>query len=190
MKECYDTNDKCYQITLTKEQFRLVYRALELMISTGNGQMLDFAKWLANGDYDYLTNEHELFDIRSIKSNLICGILSEVMKELPELPNSKLNDVQELNTLATAFQYMMTHCSTDNEEELVTINMAQCGSLPIPRIRMVPMEHACWILGNKDVFKCSNCGNVLKRERINNGLGDGKYCPYCGARMDGGVRNE
>ena len=29
---------------------------------------------------------------------------------------------------------------------------------------------------------------MMKRERINHGLGYGKYCPYCGAKMDEGAR--
>lgn len=198
MKECYDTNDKCYQITLTEEQFRLVCKALEIMMTTGNGNMALFAEWLACGDLNYLTDEHELFDIRFIERNLICGLLSEIMKELPELPSSKLSDTQELKTLVTAFHYMIAHCSIDNEEQPDDTDKAQFGSLPIPRIKIVPMEHAHWILSNKDPvrligldsFKCSNCGRFLKREKINNGLGDGQYCPYCGAKMDGGVRNE
>ena len=43
---------------------------------------------------------------------------------------------------------------------------------------------------NKSIVKCSVCGNTLDMDGVNAGRGDANFCPKCGARMDGGAKNE
>lgn len=44
--------------------------------------------------------------------------------------------------------------------------------------------NAHWIKQEREIFKCSNCGNYLDFSGVNAGRGDANYCPNCGARMD------
>lgn len=49
-----------------------------------------------------------------------------------------------------------------------------------------PVEHGLWIRQQNSayVFKCSACGFVFAGASI------AKYCPNCGAKMDGGEAND
>lgn len=44
--------------------------------------------------------------------------------------------------------------------------------------------HAHWIKQEREIFKCSNCGNYLDFRGVNAGRGDANYCPNCGAKME------
>ena len=46
--------------------------------------------------------------------------------------------------------------------------------------RWIPLEG--WF--NKNIAKCSVCGNTLNMDGVNAGRGDANFCPNCGARMD------
>lgn len=54
-----------------------------------------------------------------------------------------------------------------------------------PTIDAEPVRHGRWLESEKGVFpsycgKCSECGATRERE---------KYCPRCGAKMDGGAED-
>ena len=63
-----------------------------------------------------------------------------------------------------------------------------------PMIEYAPVRHGRWITdpnGGLDMF-CSECGGRTLYD-TNGMFGDGimtKYCPNCGARMDGGIDGE
>lgn len=54
-------------------------------------------------------------------------------------------------------------------------------------------NHGCWekaaeiLPGIAAVYRCSACGDL--RELTVEALARYKYCPHCGARMDGGVQD-
>lgn len=57
-----------------------------------------------------------------------------------------------------------------------------------------PVKHGHWVRDGIDKWRCSVCGignNYAYAWSVNGGenLQD-KYCPNCGARMDGGTENE
>lgn len=66
----------------------------------------------------------------------------------------------------------------------------------LPAADVVPIVHAYWEEYWDDNYlswchKCSNCGNfpLTKEETMHDEvLSD--FCPYCGARMDGGNSND
>ena len=49
-----------------------------------------------------------------------------------------------------------------------------------------PIVHAHWIKQEREIFKCSNCGNYLDFRGVNAGRGDANYCPNCGEKMEKG----
>ena len=51
-------------------------------------------------------------------------------------------------------------------------------------IDSVPVVHAHWIKQEREIFKCSNCGNYLDFRGVNAGRGDANYCQNCGSKMD------
>lgn len=56
----------------------------------------------------------------------------------------------------------------------------------LPAVDAAPVEHGLWIRqkGSAHVFKCSACGFVFAGAAI------AKYCPNCGAKMDGRETDE
>ena len=52
----------------------------------------------------------------------------------------------------------------------------------IPAADVVPVEHARWENYSPVTIKCSRCGHVIHDWRYS----ECKYCPNCGAKMDGG----
>lgn len=54
----------------------------------------------------------------------------------------------------------------------------------VPAVDATPVVHARWLIRDRiyRVAYCSNCNFELK-------ISDTKYCPACGARMDGGMKN-
>lgn len=72
-------------------------------------------------------------------------------------------------------------------------NGEACASMSIqtkieklPVVDAEPVEHGLWIRqkGSAHVFKCSACGFVFAGAAI------AKYCPNCGAKMDGRETDE
>ena len=55
-----------------------------------------------------------------------------------------------------------------------------------PTIDAVPVVHGKWIHIYKNNYRCSVCGAWFIFEDENNPYEEGRFCPYCGARMDGG----
>lgn len=47
---------------------------------------------------------------------------------------------------------------------------------------VVPVAHARWVNYSPVTIKCSRCGHVIHDWRYS----ECKYCPNCGAKMDGG----
>lgn len=59
-----------------------------------------------------------------------------------------------------------------------------CAVNEFPKIDAEPIRNGRWIKTNRfgETFVCSACEEVYSHR------GAEKYCPYCGARMDGGVK--
>ena len=57
-----------------------------------------------------------------------------------------------------------------------------------PTIDAVPVVHGKWIHLYKNNYRCSVCGAWFIFEDENNPYEEGRFCPYCGARM--GERRE
>ena len=53
----------------------------------------------------------------------------------------------------------------------------------------VEVVHGQWELEDCDIFHCSVCGYVDTFPHMDDGVRPHKYCPACGAKMDGGVDN-
>lgn len=53
---------------------------------------------------------------------------------------------------------------------------------------VAPVVHGRWI-EDHDYIKCPKCGVMVKRDFTFFDVGDWKYCPNCGAKMDGGAEN-
>ena len=59
-----------------------------------------------------------------------------------------------------------------------------------PTIDAVPVVHGKWIHIYKNNYRCSVCGAWFIFEDENNPYEEGRFCPYCGARMAGERREE
>ncbi len=53
---------------------------------------------------------------------------------------------------------------------------------------VAPVKHGHWTQVDKNKCECSNCGIIVLIAVYPHG--DKNYCPNCGARMDGGDKNE
>lgn len=51
----------------------------------------------------------------------------------------------------------------------------------VPSADVVPVAHARWVNYSPVTIKCSRCGHVIHDWRYS----ECKYCPNCGAKMDG-----
>ena len=61
-----------------------------------------------------------------------------------------------------------------------------------PAADVAPIRHGRWIgipLCGSDDCECSECGNWCNIHVNLCGEAIQKYCPYCGAKMDGGTNN-
>lgn len=71
------------------------------------------------------------------------------------------------------------NCTTLTRDEVLDIIMSQ------KNIDAVPVSHAHWEMIESDgwnietVIKCSNCGGIKETTEVY------RYCPDCGARMEG-----
>ncbi|MBR2999773.1 MAG: hypothetical protein IKF39_02150 [Oscillospiraceae bacterium] len=52
----------------------------------------------------------------------------------------------------------------------------------LPSADAQPVKHGCWIDKGGDIATCSICGG---EPYYSGNIHEYKYCPYCGARMDG-----
>lgn len=52
-------------------------------------------------------------------------------------------------------------------------------------------EHDSWggLFKTVRAHKCSICGNYLDFDGVNAGRGDANYCPNCGAKMSGDIKD-
>ena len=72
------------------------------------------------------------------------------------------------------------------------LDRAQRAILDAPAADVVPVVHGRWIgapLYGNDNCKCSECGSWHNIHANLRGKIMQKYCPSCGARMDGGSEN-
>lgn len=61
-------------------------------------------------------------------------------------------------------------------------NLAKARIEAEPAADVVPVVHAKWENYSPVTIKCSRCGHVIHDWRYS----ECKYCPNCGAKMDGG----
>lgn len=54
----------------------------------------------------------------------------------------------------------------------------------VPAVDVVEVKHGEWIYGDFDIPHCSECGNEVLPNQIS------KFCPNCGAKMDGERREK
>ena len=75
---------------------------------------------------------------------------------------------------------------------LISLEDARNTISNFPTADVVPMRHGRWIgipLCGSDDCECSECGNWCNIHVNLCGEPIQKYCPYCGAKMDGGSSN-
>lgn len=59
----------------------------------------------------------------------------------------------------------------------------------LPAVDATPVRHGRWINQGFNPVRCSVCGVTPNALRGTTVQPDFKFCPYCGARMDGGDNN-
>ena len=131
-------SDKRYKITLTEKQLDLVGVAVEMMLSTGMGQMYDLAEWLTLSGYDYPTFSTE-FDIYLAQRELIQSVLEGISRNITECPHGKgeSNSVQELKTLYEAIGHQQWKDSGEPEWDVRSHKPMMCGKEPVPKIERI-----------------------------------------------------
>lgn len=73
-----------------------------------------------------------------------------------------------------------------NDRKCQAICLDMLGTIDAqPTIDAVPVVHGKWIHLYKNNYRCSVCGAWFIFEDENNPYEEGRFCPYCGARMDG-----
>ena len=132
------TSDKRYKITLTEKQLDLVGVAVEMMLSTGMGQMYDLAEWLTLSGYDYPTFSTE-FDIYLAQRELIQSVLEGISRNITECPHGKgeSKSVQELKTLYEAIGHQQWKDSGEPEWDVRSHKPMMCGKEPVPKIERI-----------------------------------------------------
>ena len=58
-----------------------------------------------------------------------------------------------------------------------------------PTVDAAEVIHGQWVRDGEDVFHCSFCGYADAFPHMDDGVQPHKYCPECGAIMDGGADN-
>lgn len=70
-----------------------------------------------------------------------------------------------------------------NPEVAETLEMA-------PTVDAVPVVHGKWIDCENDKWECSECGRIMWfLPRLDVKPSDYRFCPNCGAKMDGGTQD-
>ena len=75
---------------------------------------------------------------------------------------------------------------------LISLEDARNTISNFPAADVAPVRHGRWIgipLCGSDDCECSECGNWCNIHVNLCGEPIQKYCPYCGAKMDGGASN-
>lgn len=54
-----------------------------------------------------------------------------------------------------------------------------------PTVDAAPVVHGRWEWVTGDVYRCTNCGSEPHVQEVM-GMPDYDFCPFCGAKMDGG----
>lgn len=82
------------------------------------------------------------------------------------------------------FPIRKDHCDKEraNEHFIFGIESVLEYVQNLPAADVAPVVHGRWVYHDDDgVVTCSGCGNAESSE--------GRYCSYCGAKMDGGGEN-
>ena len=69
-------------------------------------------------------------------------------------------------------------CTTDNES--LAYQLAKT-----PTADVEERKHGEWLWDTEDIYECSVCGIETRVDEVM-GMPTYKYCPNCGAKMDGG----
>ena len=78
-------------------------------------------------------------------------------------------------------------CISNFEYEASAVIEGMIGEIKddeIPAADVVPVQHGRWIMHDDELGLTCEC-SVCHIET----MGDGNYCPNCGAKMDGGTQN-
>lgn len=85
----------------------------------------------------------------------------------------------------------------EREEVLLAVMNAGCPAntieaiMSVPTAEVEPVRHGKWIgasISGIDHYRCTECGEYIESVWTSNF--DYRYCPNCGARMDGGSNDE
>ena len=75
-------------------------------------------------------------------------------------------------------------------DQKITVGSAEAVINAVPAADVAPVVHGRWYMlddcANAGLY-CSACGRRVYREEFAYKKLRSKYCPHCGARMDGGV---
>lgn len=55
----------------------------------------------------------------------------------------------------------------------------------MPTVDAALVVHGRWVWVTGDVYRCTNCGSEPHVQEVM-GMPDYDFCPFCGAKMDGG----
>lgn len=83
-------------------------------------------------------------------------------------------------------EYCEKHCRCSNEY----CDKESCPIWKAPAANVAPVVHAEWVVcgdGDNVPWMCSHCGKTTAHKYK---VMYGKYCPHCGAKMDGGADHE
>ena len=58
----------------------------------------------------------------------------------------------------------------------------------VPAADVIPVIHGQWKREKQDIYCCTNCNEKIHVKEVM-GIPDWKYCPNCGAKMNGGKKD-
>ena len=83
--------------------------------------------------------------------------------------------------LIDATEFIKTFWQRVHDGEIVTLMDAEHAIINAPTVDAKEVVHGRWIHKGAWHIECSECNYILAH------IGEAKnYCPYCGAKMDGG----
>ena len=132
-------------------------------------------------------------EARPIDANALCAILEAKadMALVPEYKHAFLNVQEMVNAMPTLDVIPMDAHRKCMEAEIKKRVLTEKTNQQILE-NYAPVVHAKWIQGktHQDYFHCSCCKVSNKMKKSCNIYILPKYCPNCGAKMDGGEDDE